>query len=98
MTAMTNVAVPVSNGTDAIWTAIYTAGGAITIAVHNRHPAVDLLVRVNGSSTAAGDAADAAAERLLPHATMSITLANGDKVFAKPLDDRGTAGRCTVRA
>lgn len=96
MAAMTNVAVPVSDGASAIWTLIYTAGGTITLSVHNRTPNVDMLIRVNGSSGAASDSADAAAEGLNPGATMSMTLANGDKVFAKPRSD-AVPGRVTIR-
>lgn len=93
---MTNVAVPVSDGGSAIWTSIYTAAGTVTLNVHNRHHACDLLIRVNGSSTAATDAADAAAEMLRPFASMQLALVSGDKVFAKPYADQ-MAGRVTVR-
>lgn len=95
---MTNVSVPVSDGASAIWTSLYTAAGTVTLNVHNRSHNVQLLVRVNGASTAAGDSADAAAELLQCGATMAIALVSGDKVFAKPFDDRtGVSGRATIR-
>lgn len=96
MTAMTNAAVPVSDGASAIWTVIYTAAGSVTLSLHNRSENVDLLIRCNGASGAANDAKDSPAEILLPRATMAITLATGDKVLAKPLRD-DMAGRVTLR-
>lgn len=93
---MTNVAIPVSDGGSAIWTSIYTAAGTVTLSVHNRSPNVDLMVRVNGASTAASDSADAAAELLRPYGTMSLALVSGDKVFAMPLS-ASMAGRVTIR-
>ena len=95
MAAMTNVAVPVSDGTDH-WTLIYTAGGTVTLNVQNRHPQADLLIRVNGSSGATTDAKDAAAEWLRPFDRMSMTLASGDKVLARTVRDE-VPGRLTYR-
>lgn len=92
MAAMTDVPVPQG----ATWTLIYTAGATVTITIQARDPAVDLLVRVNGSSGATSDDVNSAAELLRPYERVSMTLANGDKVFAKTLVARD--GRATVRA
>ena len=95
MAAMTNVVVPVSDGTNH-WTLIYTAAGTVTLNIQNRHPQADLMVRVNGSSGAATDAKDAAAELLRPFDRMSMTLASGDKVLARTVRDE-VPGRVTIR-
>lgn len=95
--AMTDVPVPIAVAPSAIWTSIYTSAGVTAIVVHNRGVG-PLLVRLNGASTAATDALDAAAEILHPGASMPMTIASGDKVFARPLRDDQGAGRATVRA
>lgn len=93
VTAMTDVPLPVSVA-GAIWTSLLTAGAALTLEVQNRHPYVDIWVRVNGSSGGVADAADAAAMRLRPYERLKLILTNGDKAFARP--DANDAGRATI--
>lgn len=68
----------------AAWTLAYTAAGAVTIGVQNRHKNSEVLVRV-GASAATGDSPDASALLLFPNEYRTLTLANGDKVFTRPL-------------
>jgi hypothetical protein len=100
MGAMTNVALPFPGGANANWTLIYTSAGTVTANVHNRTPDSDILVRLNGSSGTVSDALDAAAELVHAGATIALSLANGDLVFARLANANAALsilGRVTVR-
>ena len=70
----------VSAPAGATWTLVYTAAGAVTIGLQNRHSSADMLIRI-GSGAAVGDSPDAAARRMFPNEFWGPTLATGDKVF-----------------
>ena len=66
------------------WTLAYTASGAVTVALQHVGPQGELLVRI-GSSATTGDAATAPAEYMFPREVRSFTLANGDKIYVRPV-------------
>jgi hypothetical protein len=100
MGAMTNVALATPPASGPNWTLIYTSAGTVTCNVHNRTPDSDMLVRLNGSAGLTSDPLDAAAELLHPFATIALSLANGDLVFARLANANAAvaiSGRVTVR-
>lgn len=92
MAAMTDVPAPVG-----IWTLAYTSSGTPTVTVQCRDPASDLLVRINGSSATANDSANAAAMTLRPSERLTLTLANSDLLFVRPMSPT-VPSRATVLA
>jgi uncharacterized protein len=101
MGSMTNVALatPAAGGPN--WTLVYTAGAAGTVSIHNRTPDSDVLLRLNGSAGLATGPLGAPAELLHPFATVALTVANGDLVFARlinpGLNPGSTGGPITGR-
>jgi hypothetical protein len=100
MVAMTNIALATPAQAKPFWTLIYTSAGAVTANVHNRTPDSDVLIRVNGNAGTVNDLLDAAAELLRPFATVALSLASGDLVFARLPNNSPVVpitGRVTVR-
>jgi hypothetical protein len=101
MGSMVNVALtttPPAGGTN--WTLVYTAAGAVTCNIHNRTPDSDVLVCLNSSAGTVNDPLDAPAELLHPFATIALSLASGDLVYARPANANAAlniSGRATVR-
>jgi hypothetical protein len=74
--------------------------GPARFNVHSRTPDSDILVRLNGSAGLTTDALDAAAEVVHPGATVALSLATGDFVFARLANASSAlpiSGRVTVR-
>jgi len=90
MTAMTTTALPSGQ-----WTLLYTASGDITITLQNQTPASSIKVRI-GASAATTDALTSAADVVQPYEVRALTLANGDKVIAAPV--QAIAGAVNIRA
>jgi hypothetical protein len=97
---MSNIALQTPPAGGPNWVLVYTAAGTVTANVHNRTPDSDILVRLNSNAGTVNDALDASAELVHPGATVALSLATGDLLYARLVNANAAlqiSGRVIVR-